>query len=63
MVIRFDGTPRPRLLPLFDRLQQPREMPRSRRLTPREIAHRERMLQHLRSLAARDEGGRQRLRA
>ena len=51
MVIRFDAHPRQRLLPLFDRLQQAQRTP-PRRLTAREVAHRQRMLDHLRGSAA-----------
>lgn len=50
MVIRFDAQSRQRVLPLFDRLNHPRR-PLPRRLTPREVAHRQRMLDHLRATA------------
>jgi hypothetical protein len=47
MVIRFKRQSKPRVLPLFDRLEALRTAPRLSRLTDRQVEHRKRMLQHL----------------
>jgi hypothetical protein len=53
MVIRFEKCGRKGLLPLFDRLQQQKSTVPSRRLTAREVEHRQRMLNHLQSVERR----------
>jgi hypothetical protein len=47
MVIRFEKRSRKGLVPLFDRLPEQKRMLTVRRLTAREIEHRQRMLDHL----------------
>jgi hypothetical protein len=53
MVIRFEKGCRKGMLPLFDRLSQQKRALTLRRLTTREVEHRERMLNHLRSVERR----------
>jgi hypothetical protein len=50
MVIRFDKRVRKGLLPLFERLPQQKRALMLRRLTAREVEHRQRMLNHLHSV-------------
>jgi hypothetical protein len=50
MVIRFEKRRRKGLVPLFDRLTEQKRPLTLRRLTPREVEHRQRMLNHLRSV-------------
>jgi hypothetical protein len=47
MVVRFEGRRKKRVLPLFDRLEALRHLPDAGRLTPRQVEHRKRMLEHL----------------